>query len=90
MGLNSEESFTEMDENGDMANRVGVDVLQLNPIEVEKAAEERTSGEGKSPFRKSAERNDLVDGFHGEWITKGKAPIDEIPLLKQTSQHQIR
>jgi hypothetical protein len=89
MGLNSEEGFTEVDENGDMADRVGVEVLQLNPVEVEKATEERTSGEGKSPFRKRAERNDLVDAFHGEWITKGKAPIDEISPLKQTSQHQI-
>jgi hypothetical protein len=51
MGLNSEEGFTKVDENGDMADRVGVEVLQLNPVEVEKATEERTSGEGQSPFR---------------------------------------
>jgi hypothetical protein len=89
MGLNSEERFTEMDKNGDMADRIGVEVLQLNPIEVEKATEEQTSGEGESPFRKRAKGYDLVDVFHGEWITKGKAPIDEISLLKQTPQHQI-
>jgi hypothetical protein len=89
MGLNSEEGFTEVDENGDMADRVGVKVLQLNPVEVEKATEERTSGEGKSSFSKRTERNDFVDAFHGERITKGKAPIDKISLLKQTSQHQI-
>jgi hypothetical protein len=29
-----------MDEDGDMADRVGVEVLQLNPIEIEKTAEE--------------------------------------------------
>jgi hypothetical protein len=40
MGLNSEEGFAEMDENGDMADRVGVEMLQLNPIEEEKATEE--------------------------------------------------
>jgi hypothetical protein len=87
MGLNSEEGFAEMDENGDMADRVGVEMLLLNPIEEEKATEERTSGEGKSPLRKRAERNDLIDTFHGEWIAERKAPIDEIFLLKQTSQH---
>jgi hypothetical protein len=89
MGLNSKEGFIEVDENGHMADRVRVEVLQLNPEEIEKATEERTSGEGQSPFRKRAKRNDLVDAFHGERVTKGKAPIDEIPLLKKTSQHQI-
>jgi hypothetical protein len=89
MGLNSEEGFTEVDEYGDVANRVRVEVLQLNPIEIEKATEERTSGEGQSPFRKRAKGNDFVDALHGERVTKGKAPIDEIPLLKKTSQHQI-
>jgi hypothetical protein len=40
MGLNSEEGFTKVDEDGNMADRVGIEVLQLNPIEVEKTAEE--------------------------------------------------
>jgi hypothetical protein len=39
MGFNSEEGFTKVDQNGDMADRVGIEVLQLNPIEVEKATE---------------------------------------------------
>jgi hypothetical protein len=89
MWFNSEESFTKMDENGDMADRIGVEVLQLNPIEVEKTAEEGASGEGESPFRERAERNDLIDVFHGKWIAKRKAPMDEIPFLKQTPQYQI-
>jgi hypothetical protein len=89
MWFNSEESFTEMDENGDMADRIGVEVLQLNSIEVEKTTEEGASGEGESPFRERAERNDLIDVFHGKWIAKRKTPIDEIPFLKQTPQYQI-
>jgi hypothetical protein len=64
-------------------------VLQLNSIEIKKATEERTSGEGQSPFRKRTKRDDLVDIFHGERVAKGKAPIDEIPFLKKASQHQI-
>jgi hypothetical protein len=40
MGLNSEEGFTEVNEDGDMADRVGVEVLQLDPVVVEKTAEE--------------------------------------------------
>jgi hypothetical protein len=78
-----------MDENGDMADRIRVEVLQLNPIVVEKTMEEGASGEGESPFRERVERNDLIDIFHGKWIAKRKAPIDEIPYLKQTPQYQI-
>jgi hypothetical protein len=62
-------------------------VLQLNPIEIKKATEERTSGEGQTPFRKSTKGYDLVDVFPRERIAKGKALIDEISLLKQTPQH---
>jgi hypothetical protein len=62
-------------------------VLQLNSIEIKKATEERTSGEGQTPFRKRAKGYDLVNIFHRERIAKGKAPIDEISLLKQTPQH---
>jgi hypothetical protein len=90
MWFNSEESFTEMNEDGDMADRIGVEVLQLNPIEVEKTTEEGASGEGESPFRERAERNDFIDIFRGKWIAERKAPIDEIPFLQQTPQYQIR
>ena len=60
-------------------------MLKFNPVVIKKATEERTSGEGQSPFRKRAKRDDLVDIFHGERVVKRKAPIDEISLLKQTS-----
>ena len=62
-------------------------MLKLNPVVIKKATEERSSGEGQSLFRKRAERDDPVDIFHGERVAKGKAPIDEVPLLKQAPQH---
>jgi hypothetical protein len=51
--------------------------------------EERTSGEGQSPFRKRTKRDNFVDIFHGKGVAKGKAPIDEIPFLQKALQHQI-
>jgi hypothetical protein len=52
MGFNSKESFTKMDEDSNVADRIQVEVLELKPVEIKKATEERTSGETQTPFRK--------------------------------------
>jgi hypothetical protein len=40
MGFDSEESFTKMDENGNMANEIWVEMMELKPVEIKKASEE--------------------------------------------------
>jgi hypothetical protein len=55
MGFDSEESFAEVNEDRDVEDRVWVEVLELNPVKVKKATEERTGGEGQTPFRKVVE-----------------------------------
>jgi hypothetical protein len=85
MGLDSEKGFTKMDENRNVTDRIRVEVLKLNPVVIEKAAEEGTSGEGQSPFRKRTKQDNFVDTFHGERVAKGKTPVNEVLLLKQTS-----
>jgi hypothetical protein len=45
MGFNFEESFTKMDENSNVADRIRVKMMELKPIEVKKATEEETGGE---------------------------------------------
>jgi hypothetical protein len=51
MGFNSKECFAKMDEDSNVADRVRVEVLELKPVEIKKATEERTSGESQTPFR---------------------------------------
>jgi hypothetical protein len=46
MGFSSEESFTEMDEDGNMENGIRVEVMELKPVDIKKATEERARGEG--------------------------------------------
>jgi hypothetical protein len=46
VGLNFKESFAKMDEDGNMANGIRVEVMELKPVEIKKAMEERTRGEG--------------------------------------------
>jgi hypothetical protein len=48
MGFDSEESFAEMDEDSNMANRIRVEVMELKLVEIKKASEERARGEGQT------------------------------------------
>jgi hypothetical protein len=54
-GFNYEESFTKMDENSNVADRVRVEMMELKPVEVKKATEEGIGGECQTPFREMVE-----------------------------------
>jgi hypothetical protein len=41
MGFDSEASFVEMDEDGNVANAIRVEVMDLKPVEIKKAMEKR-------------------------------------------------
>jgi hypothetical protein len=55
IGFNSKESFTKVDENSNMADRVRVEMMELKPVEIKKATEEGTGGEGQTSFSKLVE-----------------------------------
>jgi hypothetical protein len=50
MGFNFKESFTKVEENSNVADQVWVEMMELKPVEIKKATEEETSGEGQTPF----------------------------------------
>jgi hypothetical protein len=54
-GFNSKKSFTKVDKDGNVADRVRVEMMELKPIEIKKATEEGTGGESQTPFRKVVE-----------------------------------
>jgi hypothetical protein len=84
VGFNSEESFAEMDEDGNMANGIRVEVMELKPVEIKKASEERARGEGQTPFGKMVKYDNFVYIFHGKRFAKRRAPVDETFFLEQT------
>jgi hypothetical protein len=83
VGLDSEESFAEIDKNHNVADAVRIEVMEFKPIIIQKAAEERTRGEGQSPFGKMVKCDDFVNIFHRERFTERGAPIDKILVLQQ-------
>jgi hypothetical protein len=70
VGFDYEEGFTEMDKHRNVANRVWVEMMQLKPVIIKKAAEERTRREGQSPFGKMVKYDDFVNIFHRERFTE--------------------
>jgi hypothetical protein len=52
VGFNSKKTFTKVNEDSNVANRIRVEVMELKPVEVKKAPEERARGEGQTPFSK--------------------------------------
>jgi hypothetical protein len=52
MGFNSEKCFTKVNKDGNMANGVWIEVMELKPVIVKKATEKRARGEGQTPLGK--------------------------------------
>jgi hypothetical protein len=84
MGFDSEEGFTEMDEDCDMANGIRVEMMELKPVEIKKATEKRARGEGQTLFGKMVKYDDFVYIFHGERFAKREAPVDKTLVLEQS------
>jgi hypothetical protein len=59
-------------------------VIELKPVEIKKASEERARGEGQTPFSKMVKCDDFVYIFHGKRFAKRGAPVDKTFVLKQT------
>jgi hypothetical protein len=89
MGFDSKEGFTEMDEDHDMANGIRVGMMELKPVEIQKAMEKRTRGEGQTPFGKMVKCDDFVYIFHGERFAKRGAPVDKTLILEQSLGNEL-
>jgi hypothetical protein len=83
-GVQFQESFAKMDKDGNVANGIQFEVMELKPVEINKALEERARGEGQTPFGKMVKSYDFVYIFHGKRIAKRGAPIDKTFFLEQT------
>jgi hypothetical protein len=63
--------------------------MELKPVVVKKAPEERARGEGQTPFSKMVKCDDFVHIFHRKRFAKRRAPVDKIFFLKQTLENKM-
>jgi hypothetical protein len=53
MGFDSEESFAEMDEDGNMANGIRVEMMKLKPVEIKEGHGKKKKRGGLDPVRQN-------------------------------------
>jgi hypothetical protein len=58
--------------------------MELKPVEIKKASEERARGEGQTLFGKMVKCDDFIYIFHGKRFAKRGAPFHKTFFLKQT------
>jgi hypothetical protein len=69
---NTKEGFTKMNKNGDLQNGIGIQMGQIQVIEIKESAEERRNGKSKTADKK---RN-VNDGFVGVFCRNNDPTAD--------------
>jgi hypothetical protein len=64
-------------------------MMDLDSIEIKKAIKKIGGGEGQSPFDKMQKKNDFVNIFLREELTKRRAPLNIILTLKKTLGNKV-
>ena len=82
MGADTKEGFTEVDEGGNVEDRIRIQMDQLNPIKIKKATEEVFGRQSKSSIKEVLKNNNFIGIGSGERLTKYGASPDEI-ILRQ-------
>jgi hypothetical protein len=72
-----------------VANGIRVEVMELKPVEIKKASEERARGEGQILFGKMVKCDNFVYIFHGKRFTKRGTPVDKTFFLEQTLRNKF-
>jgi hypothetical protein len=75
-GFYPQEGFTEMNKNGNMENRIGVEMMELDSIVEEKAMKEIRCRKGQSVLNKILKKNNLLSPFIWSLVTSGRVPLD--------------
>ena len=88
--LDPQESFAEMDKDGNMKNRIGGQVMYLNPPVVKKASEEIRNGKSEAPKNMRKKNNIFDSPLMRKRFTHRSVPMDHFSGLKKMALDQIQ
>jgi hypothetical protein len=83
VGFYPQEGFTKMNKDGNVENRVGIEVMELDAIIEEKTMKEIKRWEGQSALNKILKQNNLLSPFIWSLISSGRAPLDNLLGLQE-------
>ena len=84
MGLDAQKSFAQMYEDGNTQDRVGKQVMQLNPIVVQKTREEIRARDSKLALKIGRESDDFARIFIRTTLAQGRTPLDHRSRMQKT------
>ena len=90
VGLNPQESITQMNKDRDVNNRIRGQVMHLNPPMVKKASEEIRNGKIEAPKNMRKKNDRLVSPLMRKRLPIGTPPIDQVLGLKKMLLRKIQ
>ena len=72
-----------MDKDGNVKDRIGIEMMDLDPIVKKKATDEITCGEGQSAFNKVLKQNYFIGPLIRPLITSRRTPLDNHLRLEE-------
>ena len=84
MGLDAQKSFAQIYEDENMQDRVGKQVMQLNPIIVQKTREEIRARDSKLALKIGRESDDFARIFIRTTLAQGRTPLDHRSRMQKT------
>ena len=89
MGLDPQESFTQVDRNRDVENGVRGQMMHLNPPMEKEAPEEIENRKTEAPKNMRKENNRFVSSLMRKRLPHRSTPIDHFLRLKKMTLNQI-
>ena len=83
VGLNPQESFTQMNKDRDVKSRIRGQVMHLNPPVLKKAPEEIRNRKSEAPKNMRKKNNRFVSFLMGKRLPIRTPPMDNAPRLKK-------
>ena len=90
MGLDPQESFTKMDKDRDVKNRIRGQVMYLNPLMVKKTLEEIGNGKTEAPKNMRMINNRFVFSLMRKIFPFGSPPMDHVSGLKKVLLYKTK
>jgi hypothetical protein len=90
MGLDPQITFTQHDEDGDVLNPIGIQVMQLDLVVMEEQEEETMRRHCETTLMEVHERHHVPGGWHQELMITGQLPLMHVdPRLKEATLNKV-
>jgi hypothetical protein len=87
IGLDTQKSFAQMHEDGNMNKGIGGQVMKLDLVVTQEPGEEKRTREPQSPFKIRSKSYDFTRIFIWTIFTQGRTPLDDGFIRQKTSRN---